>query len=181
VILSSLADIERLYAARGEETYGEGVSQAEHAVQCAALAEAEGAAPSLVAAALLHDIGHLLAGEGAEPAADDRHEALGARALAGLFGPEVRAPIALHVTAKRYLCLKDGAYLGALSPASRRSLAMQGGPLDAGEAATFEKAPSWREAVSLRRLDDRAKSPTPCGRAFSEFMPLLRGLARAHG
>lgn len=106
--LASLEDIERLYAAHGGLSYGEDVTQLEHALQCAALAEASGAADSLVAAALLHDIGHLFEAEAAGPdlGSDARHEIIGARALKGLFGPAVRAPIALHVAAKRYLCFK---------------------------------------------------------------------------
>jgi predicted HD phosphohydrolase len=104
----SLDDIERLYAERGGLAYGEGVSQIEHALQCAVLAQADGAAPSLIVAALLHDVGHLFEDDVDETrlTIDDRHETAGARALAGLFDEAVRAPIALHVAAKRYLCFK---------------------------------------------------------------------------
>src|SRR5271156_5702879 len=110
--LSTLEDIERLYAARGGLSYGEGVTQTEHALQCAGLAQAAGASPSLVAAALLHDIGHLLQHEqeAAEFSVDDRHEAAGAEALAGLFGEAVWRPVALHVAAKRYLCRVEPGY-----------------------------------------------------------------------
>ena len=126
--LSSLEDIERLYAERGTLHYGEGVTQMEHAVQCAALAEEDGAPPSLIAAALLHDVGHLFEDEDAVLRADHdgRHEIAGAQALKGLFGQAVRAPIALHVAAKRYLCCREPAYFDALSPASQASLALQG-------------------------------------------------------
>ena len=154
--LSSLEEIELLYAARGDAGYGEGVTQTEHAVQCAGLAQADGAAPALVIAALLHDIGHLFDSEedvvGADT--DHRHEISGAQALKGLFDEAVRAPIALHVAAKRYLCLREAGYVDALSPASQRSLELQGGPFNAEEAAAFERRPYWREAVALRRLDD---------------------------
>ena len=47
------------FASHGAEPYGEAISQAEHALQCATLAERAGCADSLVIAALLHDIGHL--------------------------------------------------------------------------------------------------------------------------
>ncbi len=118
-MLASLEDLEALYAQRGGLRYGEDLTQLEHALQCAALAEKQSAPPSLVAAALLHDLGHLLVTEDDAARADDHHEATGARALAGLFGGEVREPIALHVMAKRYLCFTDRSYYAALSPASQ--------------------------------------------------------------
>ncbi len=177
--LSGLEDINHLYAARGGMNYGEGVTQREHALQCAVLAEAEGAAPSLVVAALLHDIGHLLENEAdvAQFKVAHRHEIAGARALAGLFDTAVRAPIALHVAAKRYLCFKDAHYLQALSPASQKSLQLQGGPFDAAGAAGFERRPHWREALALRRFDDRGKQTELVGRSFADFAPLMRALA----
>jgi phosphonate degradation associated HDIG domain protein len=178
--LSSLEDIERLYAARGVRSYGEGVTQIEHALQCAALAQAEGAEPSLVIAALLHDIGHLFE-EGEGLAEDARHEAAGARALAALFGEAVCGPIALHVAAKRYLCFKEPDYFNALSAASRRSLTLQGGPLDAARAAACERLPHWREAVALRRWDDAGKRDGLSARAFAEFTPLMRALLTGGG
>lgn len=176
--LSSLEALERLYAQRGARRYGEDVSQIEHAVQCAALAEADGAPPSLIAAALLHDIGHLFEDEAAVTQAerDGRHEIAGAQALKGLFGQTVRAPIALHVAAKRYLCLKEPAYIDALSPASQASLKLQGGPFDPSEADRFERQPFWREAVALRRYDDIGKREDLAGRPFADFMTVLHGL-----
>ena len=176
IAVSCLEDIQRLYAERGGLSYGEGVSQSEHAVQCAALAEAEGSPPSLIVAALLHDIGHLFEDEADVARSDHRHEAVGAQALAGLFGADVCAPIALHVAAKRYLCFKEPGYAEALSPASQASLQLQGGPFDTAQAAAFERARYWREAVALRRYDDTGKREEPSQRAFADFTPLLRGL-----
>ncbi len=177
--LTSLEQIERLYAERGGLGYGEGVTQAEHAVQCASLAQAQGAAPSLVAAALLHDIGHLFEDEAEVVGADTdhRHEIAGARALGLLFDEAVRRPIALHVAAKRYLCFKEPHYFEALTPASRASLTLQGGPFDAAQAQAFERLPYWREAVDLRRLDDMGKREDLASRPFADFAPLLRSLA----
>ncbi len=174
----SLEDIEGLYAARGALRYGEGISQTEHAVQCAALAEEDGGPPSLIAAALLHDIGHLFETEEdvVEAKFDGRHEIAGAQALRGLFGQAVRTPIALHVAAKRYLCFKEPAYFDALTPASQASLVLQGGPFDSDEAARFENQPFWREAVALRRYDDIGKRDDLASRPFADFLPLLRGL-----
>ena len=177
-MLSSLDDIERLYEARGARFYGEEVTQLEHAVQCASLAEAEGQPASLIVAALLHDIGHLLEDEkdviGAH--ADLHHEMIGAQLLAPLFGAEICIPVARHVAAKRYLCLVDRQYFQSLSPASQASLTLQGGPFDARQAAAFERLSHWREAVALRRFDDMGKREEFCGRPFSDFRSLLRQL-----
>ena len=172
----SLADIERLYAQHGGLAYGEDVTQLEHALQCAALARAADAAPSLIVAALLHDIGHLFEQEAdvADAVWDGRHEIHGARALGGLFGPAVCGPIALHVAAKRYLCFRDTASSNALSAASRRSLQLQGGIMDATAAAIFERQSWWREAVMLRRFDDAGKIDQPVALAFADFAPVLR-------
>jgi phosphonate degradation associated HDIG domain protein len=172
--LSNLREIARLYATRGGLSYGEGVSQLEHALQSAALAEAAGARSAAVAGALLHDVGHLLSGEAESAAVDLRHEAKGAQMLAGLFGPDVRGPIALHVAAKRYLCAREPGYHEALSTASQASLALQGGAFDEAGADAFERRPFWREAVALRRWDDLAKRAEPCGRRFEDFLPALR-------
>ena len=173
--LSSLDEVEALYADRGGLTYGEGVTQLEHALQCAILAQDADAAPSLVVAALLHDVGHLLAPEG-DMATDDQHEITGARALKPLFDAAVRAPIALHVSAKRWLCFKEKAYFDGLSAASKASLKLQGGAFKAREADAFEQHPHWRAAVALRRFDDAGKRPDPAGRSWADFEPLMREL-----
>lgn len=144
----------------GEAHYGEGVSERAHALQCAALAERAGAPAVLIAAALLHDIGHLLHGLPetiAEQGIDAHHEDVGADWLARFFLPELVAPVRLHVAAKRYLVAIEPSYAGGLSPASARSLVLQGGPMDAAEARAFACLPWAREAVLLRRWDDSAK------------------------
>jgi phosphonate degradation associated HDIG domain protein len=158
--MDQLDEIIRLFETRGQRDYlGEPVSQLEHALQTAYLATAEGASDALVAAALLHDVGHLLGPE-EDPAArgiDAVHEELGGRWLAAHFGPEVTEPVRLHVAAKRYLCAVDPAYQAALSPASVRSLELQGGPMDAAHVVRFEENPYHEGAVRLRRWDDAAK------------------------
>ncbi|MCU0950355.1 MAG: HD domain-containing protein, partial [Burkholderiaceae bacterium] len=141
----SLTEIERLFADKGDRAYaGEPVSQREHALQTAQLAEAAGAPPALVTAALLHDLGHLLNDQGTPEnnftptlhGIDDRHELVAMPRLRALFGEAVLAPIRLHVQAKRYLCARgDGVltgaqYLASLSADSVRSLALQGGVFD---------------------------------------------------
>lgn len=168
----------KLYERRGDGHYGEGVSQLEHALQCAQVATSDGAGEALVAAALLHDIGHLLeADEVVKPQSDDRHERIGAAALRGLFGPEVIQPIALHVAAKRYLCAAEAGYAERLSEASRQSLKLQGGPFSPGQARRFEKVPYFAQAVRLRRYDEHGKVNAAAAVTLRDFGPLLSKLA----
>jgi predicted HD phosphohydrolase len=174
--LSNLDQLEQLYASRGALNYGEGVTQLEHALQCAAMAQAQNAPPSLVAAALLHDIGHFFEEERIAAERDDRHEIVGSQAIKCLFGDAVSKPVSLHVAAKRYLCFKHANYFKTLSPASKASLILQGGPFDTAEAATFERLDYWRDAVVLRRFDDMGKREDISGRAFADFAPILRSL-----
>lgn len=148
-------------AEAGAERYGdERISQLQHALQSAALAEADNAPPALIAAALLHDVGHLVdrhAERAARKGIDRRHETIGSGYLASWFPPEVSEPVRLHVAAKRYLCAVDKAYAAGLSPASVRSLELQGGPFTAPEAEAFLRLPYAADAVALRRWDDLAK------------------------
>lgn len=161
--MTTIDEILTLFATRGDEAYfGEPVSQQEHALQAAWLAEQEGAPDTLVVAALLHDIGHLahgLAEDIAEQGVDARHEEVGEAWLASRFGPAVTEPVKLHVAAKRYLCAVDSGYAGQLSPASVRSLELQGGPFTPAQVREFEQHRYYREAVRLRRWDDQAKVP----------------------
>ena len=156
---ASVAEVLALYERWGPERYDEEVTQLEHTLQTAALARAASADDALVAAALLHDVGHLLelADGRFRSDVDEHHESRGASYLAGLFPPTVTAPIALHVRAKRYLCAVDTGYAGALSAGSVASLAKQGGPMSVEEATAFERQPAAKAAVQLRRWDDEAK------------------------
>lgn len=153
-------EIHTLFDARGREAYGEDVSQLEHALQCALLAREAQAPQSLVLAALLHDIGHLLHvdSQAAQDAGlDDCHERIGAKWLQSRWGEAVAEPVRLHVMAKRYLCLRQPGYWEGLSDASKHSLVLQGGPLDDTQARDFEQMAYWQEAVKLRLWDDEAK------------------------
>ena len=171
-------DVEALIALLGESAdfYGdEQVTQLTHALQAAALAERDGAPPSLVAAALLHDIGHLLAKP--RDGADDRHERIGGGLLERLFGPEVAEPVRLHVEAKRFLCATEPGYFAMLSDASVRSLARQGGPFTPEEAERFAQKPFAQEAIRLRRWDEQAKVSDATTPEIAYYVPLLRALA----
>ena len=171
-----------LFQKRGDAAYlGEAVSQTEHALQTAWAAEQADAASALIAAALLHDIGHLLhdlAEDCALAGIDDAHEVRGERWLARYFGPDVTEPIGLHVAAKRFLCATDPTYLGLLSEASLRSLKLQGGPFTADEAAQFRRHPYGDAAVALRRFDEQAKVPGLPTPPLEHFRPYLEA-ARA--
>lgn len=161
--MTTIDDTFALFADRGSAAYfGEAVTQTEHALQTAHLAETDGAPAEMVVAALLHDVGHLLHTAGEDVAGrgiDTRHERIGARWITPRFGREVSEPVRLHVAAKRYLCSVDPDYLARLSPASVRSLGLQGGVMGVGEARQFERQEHWREAVRLRRWDEEAKIP----------------------
>lgn len=157
--------IEALFVLHGHRVYDgirqEPVSALEHALQCAELAEWAGADAPLIAAALLHDIGHFLTApvDERDDRLDDEHEELAVPFLSTGFGPEVIEPVRLHVQAKRYLVRTDARYAQALSLASRHSLALQGGPMRDDELARFEARPQAMNAVRLRRWDDSAKRP----------------------
>jgi phosphonate degradation associated HDIG domain protein len=144
----------------GTAYFGEPVTVLEHSLQAAHIIAKGGGADTLVAAALLHDVGHLLHLEGEDAAQrglDTRHEELGVTALAGHFPGEVLDPIRMHVAAKRYLCFTEPGYMAELSPSSVESLALQGGPMSTEEAEAYLAAPHAREATELRRADDAAK------------------------
>jgi phosphonate degradation associated HDIG domain protein len=180
--VSIVDEIIELFARRGGDAYfGEPVSQLEHALQTAFQAEQEGASDTLIAAALLHDVGHLLhkAPEDiADRGVDCRHEQVGSKWLARYFPAAVTEPIRLHVAAKRHLCAIDDAYQRGLSAASIRSLALQGGPMSDDEVREFEASPYAREGARLRRWDDLAKVVGSKAPGLAQYHLLLEKLQR---
>jgi phosphonate degradation associated HDIG domain protein len=181
--MTLVAKVLAIYGQRGAESYfGESVTVTEHALQTAHFARLDDAPPALVVASLLHDIGHLI-----EPApeqiekwtADARHEIGGAQWLAQHFEAAVSEPVRLHVAAKRYLCASDPRYLRLLSPASVRTLQLQGGPMSGAEIASFEAERYYPDAVRLRRYDDRAKIAGLATAALDSYVALLERLAIA--
>ncbi len=170
---------------QGTARYGtEAVSQLQHALQTAAQAQQSEAGPALITAALLHDFGHLvhnLGEDAAERGIDDRHEYRALGYLKRLFGPAVTEPIRLHVNAKRYLCAVDSAYWASLSPASKRSLELQGGVFSQAEAIAFIAQPHAAAAVKLRRWDDLAKDPAQTPPALNSFLPVLQAAQHESG
>ncbi|GAA2742573.1 2-trimethylaminoethylphosphonate dioxygenase [Kitasatospora cinereorecta] len=175
---AALDTLEQLFEGEGAGEYlGEAVTLAGHMLQAGALAEAAGAPAHLVAAALLHDVGHfhgsglrLMQGE------DNRHSHTGADWLGRWFGPDVTEPIRLHVAAKRYLCTAEPGYRAKLSEASEYTLQVQGGPMTEEQAAQFAARPGARDAVAVRRWDEQAKDPDLETPPFAHFRPLLAEL-----
>jgi len=167
-----LGDIYAAFARRGNEAYGEGVSQLDHALQCAAFAELDGASGALIAATLLHDIGHLLhdlPDDVADQGIDTQHESTGSAWLSQYFGLDVTEPVRLHVAAKRYLAAVEPGYFDKLSEASKLSLRIQGGPMSPEQARAFEAGPFFEDAVKLRRWDEEGKIVGYQGPALPHF------------
>lgn len=165
-----------LLTERGATQYGyEPVTQLEHALQSAMLAEQAGEPAALIIAALFHDIGHLIDSADVtelERGRDDRHEMRGVAVLKRCFDSEVCGPVALHVAAKRYLCATEPGYLDRLSDASRASLAVQGGVMNAAELTRFRALRHAQAALRLRRYDDDAKQVsclTPPAQYFARY------------
>ena len=178
--MATNSDMQRildLMAAKGEQSYfGEQVSILEHSLQCAYFAEQTGAGPTVLTAALLHDIGHLvhdLPEDIAEHGQDGLHEQVAAEYLSQWFGEAVIAPIRLHVAAKRYLCTADAGYLSQLSQASVESLNLQGGPMNKEEMSAFEALPYADQAIQLRRWDDEGKIPQLSVPGLDHYLEIL--------
>jgi phosphonate degradation associated HDIG domain protein len=174
----TLFDIEQIFARRGDEQYsGEPVTQLAHALQTAWLAEQAGADDELVTAALLHDIGHLIAEHGDSPTLhgiDDAHQFVALPSLRGLFGARVLGAIGRHVDAKRYLCATREGYLARLSDDSRRSLTLQGGVFTPEQAKIFMQGTGAQDAVAIRLWDDLAKTPSLTTPPLAHFMARVR-------
>ena len=177
-----VATIERLFVEEGaDEYFGEAVTQATHMLQAAAYAEASGAPDALIAAALLHDVGHFtgaVSGKELMEGTDNRHSHTGADWLAAWFPQEVTEPVRLHVAAKRYLCAVEPEYFALLSEASVYTLNVQGGPMSSAEAERFAAGPFAQQAVALRRWDEAAKDPEAEVPGFEHYRDLLAELVR---
>ena len=167
----------------GATRYDEDVSQLEHALQSAHLADRAADSDAAVAAALLHDVGHLLLSEHDRREAflnvDLEHESAGADWLAQMFTAEVTEPVREHVRAKRYLCTVDQDYRHRLSRASLRSFELQGGPMSSAEVDVVERLPGLHAAVVLRRRDDGAKVPGRNVPGLEHYRELLVSMIRA--
>ena len=170
-LVESMADLPHL---------GEPVSQLAHALQTATRLADENRAAPVVVAGLLHDIGYarcVRGGVGGSSADQSSralpHEEAAALWLAGPVHPDVVRLVASHVGAKRYLVAVEDGYASTLSPASRRSLQRQGGPMTPEEAQECEALPWWPDAVALRRADEQAKVPGTATASLADLRPFL--------
>jgi phosphonate degradation associated HDIG domain protein len=179
----STSEIIHFFESRATRQYGrEAVSQLQHALQCAQLAEQAGETEATVVAALLHDLGHLIAADKADSPddkqqRDDLHQYIAIPFLRGLLPDSVLEPIRLHVDAKRYLCGSEPTYWASLSPASKRSLELQGGAYATAELAGFFAQPYAEEAVRLRKYDDLAKEPNALTPSLTHYQKKLEALS----
>jgi gamma-butyrobetaine dioxygenase len=178
--MTPVEEIVHLFETAGARAYlGEPVTQLQHALQAARLAVREQASSPLICAALLHDIGHLLAGATEDtPSQDLCHEDLGSAWLKTRFPDAVWSPVRLHVAAKRYLCTVEPEYLARLSEASQHSLSLQGGLMSEAEVAGFTAEAFHTDAIALRRWDDAAKDPSlpvPALAAYEELLHQMSG------
>jgi phosphonate degradation associated HDIG domain protein len=177
-----LAEALDIFLEQGMRPYTEVVSQLEHALQCAWLAEKESGDGDLIAAAFLHDIGHMMQKHGqgaADRGIDDKHEDIARGWAARHFNARVAQAVGLHVDAKRYLCAVRPDYFGTLSPASVKSLELQGGPMDVFEVREFEAQPHYEDAVKVREWDDRAKTAGLETPGIDHFRPYLEAALTA--
>ena len=180
----SLNDIRSLFEQYGNLAYsGEPVTQLEHALQSGSLAEEAGASDELVAAAFLHDLGHLLNLQGDTPTErgiDDLHQYFALPFLRPVLSDAVLEPIRLHVDAKRCLCAIDDAYFGQLSADSVRSLELQVGIFSQAEAEAFLQKPYAEDALRLRKWDDRAKEANRLTPTLEHYLALVERVMQKH-
>lgn len=156
-------EVFRIYEEHGADDYiGEPISQIEHAVQSAQLAEEQGYDDAVILAAFFHDIGHLCAKKDERNQMDGygmiKHEKLGANFLRVRgFSEKIAQLIENHVAAKRYLCFKNPDYYNLLSEASKKTLEFQGGLMSKSEATSFEKNELFELSLKMREWDEQAK------------------------
>ena len=166
--------------------YGaERVSELAHALQCAELAQRAGADDELILACLLHDVGRFAVDEalvfdrvgGGGTGARGHHE-VGAALIAPVAPARVAWLVRMHADAKRYLCATEPGYHATLSPASRHTLTLQGGPMGPEEIARHAAHPWFGDALRLRRWDDLAKVVGKETAPLAAWAPLLRAHLR---
>lgn len=173
-----VAFIGDIFKRRGADSYlGEDVTMSEHMLQGAQLAEAAGASEAIVAAALLHDIGHYtneFPDDALEQGIDNHHDEAGARVLEKFFPEIVTDCVRHHVAAKRYLCATDPDYFGRLSQASVHTLGLQGGPMNQEEVAAFGANPNLDAILQVRIWDDQGKVAGHVTPDYDYYAPLLQ-------
>lgn len=167
-----VALLERLHAVPSNDAPG--LTEGEHALETAAVLARGGVDEELIAAGLVHDVGHLF-GPG------DRHAELGAEAVRPLLGGRVAALVGAHVSAKRYLVTTEPSYRARLTEESRDTLSRQGGTMSGAEVEAFGALPVAEEALTLRRADESAKAPGRIVPGLETWVPLLQKVLRRAG
>lgn len=179
-----VAFIGDIFERRGADSYlGEQVTMSEHMLQGAKLAEDAGAEDHLIAAALLHDIGHYtneFPEDALEKGIDNHHDEAGAAVLAPFFPDVVTDCVRYHVAAKRYLCATDPSYFDRLSPASVHTLNLQGGPMNDEEVRAFADNPNLDAIIQVRIWDEEGKVPGMETPPFAHYAPVLQRVVDAH-
>ena len=167
-----------IFRRRGADSYlGEQVTMSQHMLQGAFMAERAGAKDELLAAALLHDIGHYTSEfpeDALEKGVNNYHDSAGAAVLEPFFPKVVTDCVRHHVGAKRYLCATDPSYFDRLSAASVHSLNLQGGPMSDREVSDFEKNPNLQDILQVRFWDEDAKDPDLETPPFEHYAPVLQ-------
>ena len=173
-------EISELFERGGSEAYfGERVTQLEHALQSAHCAVEAHADDELVVAALLHDIGHLLGGDfHAEIGVIDHDRSCVQWLEARGFSSRLIALVSGHVNAKRYLVATRSEYAGRLSEASKRTLVLQGGPMNPEEVRAFEAGPYFKDLLRLRSWDEQAKDPNAVVPGLDRYLDLVAEASR---
>jgi len=179
-IIDLIVDI---FDRRGADSYlGETVTMSEHMLQAALLAEEAGAGDDMIAAALLHDIGHYtneFPENALERGIDNRHDEAGAAILAPFFPDIVTSCVRYHVEAKRYLCATDPTYFGQLTPASVQTLDLQGGPMDKKEIEEFRRIPYLDAIIQVRKWDEGGKVAGKSTPPIAHYTPVLQRVVEA--
>jgi phosphonate degradation associated HDIG domain protein len=162
----------------GDEQYGEDITQQEHALQSALLAQQEGYEDEVIIAALLHDLGHLIIDNASGQMEDNlgmkNHEGIGAKYLKQRgFSDLVYQLIKGHVAAKRYLTFKYPDYYQELSEASKKTLVYQGGVMTADEAKLFEAQANFKLNLKMREWDDKGKVENTQLPEIDTFLPMI--------
>ena len=176
-IVSRILD---LYTKYGTSDYiGEHITQIDHALQCAELAEKDIRLDHydiyikncMIVAALLHDIGHLIGLERGHMEMQSSGSSGGSNSL-GIVGHEgigseflkecglpllVRELVGSHVQAKRYLCSTRKDYYAGVSDASKETMALQGGMMTLEEIKKFNSGLMPELKLFLREYDDLGK------------------------
>ena len=182
----TVATLFSFITAQGSSDYlGERVSQLEHSLQAAHLAQEAGADEETILGALLHDVGRFIPQSGDMPKmiapggtfiGRASHEVLGERYLRELgFSEKICQLVGAHVMAKRYLTAVDAKYYDGLSKLSKQTLKFQvslllkldkacadmekGGIFDSEQVKDAQKDPWLEQKLAVRRWDDLAKVP----------------------